>query len=150
MVRVPPSAHRHGTVPVTILVLLYRATAHGLPGSALQPAWAPAGAMRGMSMHAGGRPPGPAEAHPHSGLPCHSSAPGSTRTVEERRGTASLPKPAAPPERDQERRMRLDLEDFSLHVLTEPGIPALRGEGQLPCMVWEWARRRWEPRSPEG
>lgn len=58
------SGRRHGMVPATILVLLSRAVAHGLPGSAARPARAPAGAMRGMSMRTGGRPPGPAEAHP--------------------------------------------------------------------------------------
>lgn len=63
---------RHGTVPATILVLLSRAVAPWLPGSAAQPARAPAGAMQGMSMRTGGRPPGPAEAHPHV------RAPGST------------------------------------------------------------------------
>ena len=58
------SGRRHGTVPATILVLLSRAMAHGLPGSAARPARAPAGAMQRMSMRTGGRPPGPAEAHP--------------------------------------------------------------------------------------
>lgn len=122
---VPPFGHRHGAVPVTILVLLCWATARGLPGSASQPARAPAGAMQGMSMHAGGRPPGPAEADPHSGLPRHSSAPGSTRTVKERCGTASLPRPAAPPERDRGHRIQLDLEDVLPEVLT--GHPCSQG-----------------------